>query len=163
MFDTAEALDPVDAILAVDTAFYLPTDLLVKMDITSMANSLEARSPFLDHHLVAFVARLPSHLKVRRLTSKYILKRALAGIVPRENLHREKRGFAVPIGQWFRNELREFLEDHLLSSRFAQRGLFRQATVEGMIRDHVQGYADYAHHLWILLMLELWHRTFIDN
>jgi len=162
-FVAAAGLDPVDRMLAVDTAFYLPTDLLVKTDITSMANSLEVRSPFLDRDLVEFAARLPSRMKLRRLTSKYILKRALAGIVPRENLHRGKRGFAVPIGQWFRNELREFLSDHLLTSRFAQRGLFKQATVEEMITSHVQGRADYAHHLWILLMLELWHQTFIDG
>jgi asparagine synthase (glutamine-hydrolysing) len=158
-----EGLDAVDAGLAVDTTFYLPTDLLVKMDITTMANSLEARSPFLDHHLMEFVARLPSRLKCQRLTSKYILKRALAGIVPRENLHRDKRGFAVPVGQWFRGELREFLSDHLLSSRFAQRGLFSPNTVAKLLSAHQSGQADYAHHLWILLMLEVWHRAFVDG
>ena len=163
LFDDHKSLDPVDVELAIDTAFYLPTDLLVKMDITSMANSLETRSPFLDYKLVEFVAQLPSRFKLRRLTSKYILKRALTGIVPNENLYREKRGFAVPIGLWFRGELKEFLLDHLLSSRFAQRGLFSKTAVEELVSTHIQGRADYAHHLWILLMLELWHRAFIDR
>jgi asparagine synthase (glutamine-hydrolysing) len=163
LFHENHNLDAVDASLAVDTAFYLPTDLLVKMDITSMANSLEARSPFLDHHLVEFAARLPSSMKLRHLTSKYILKRALDGIVPRENLYRDKRGFAVPIGRWFRHDLRDFLVDHLSSSRFASRGLFRQDKVIDLISAHQSGRADYAHHLWILLVLELWFRTFIDG
>jgi asparagine synthase (glutamine-hydrolysing) len=163
LFHEHADLDPVDAALAVDTAFYLPTDLLVKMDITSMASSLEARAPFLDHHLVEFAARLPSHLKLRRLTSKYILKRALEGVVPRENLYRNKRGFAVPIGQWFRGELREFLADHVLSKRFAQRGLFRPGAVETLVADHLGRRADHAHELWTLLMLELWFRAFMDG
>jgi asparagine synthase (glutamine-hydrolysing) len=163
LFNEVRALDAVDAALAVDTAFYLPTDLLVKMDITSMANSLETRSPFLDHHLMEFAARLPSRMKLRHLTSKYILKRALDGIVPRENLYRDKRGFAVPIGRWFRHDLRDFLIDHLTSSRFASRGLFRQGKVIDLISAHQSGRADYAHHLWILLVLELWFRTFIDG
>lgn len=163
LFARAESLDAVDAMLAVDTAFYLPTDLLVKMDIMSMANSLEVRSPFLDHRLVEFAARLPSRMKIKRLTSKYLLKRLFKGIVPARNLTGRKHGFAVPIGQWFRGELREFLVDHLLSPRFAQRGLFRQAAVEELVSAHLHDRADYAHHLWILLMLELWHRAFLDG
>jgi asparagine synthase (glutamine-hydrolysing) len=155
-------LDAVDAMLALDTRFYLPTDLLVKMDVMTMANSLEARSPFLDHHLVEFAARLPSRFKLRRFTTKYLLRSCLEGIVPRENLWREKRGFAVPIGRWFRDELREFLCDHLLGSRLAARGLMRSESVRQLVEAHVARRADYTHHLWVLLMLELWHREFVD-
>jgi asparagine synthase (glutamine-hydrolysing) len=162
-FADVDGLDPVDAILSVDCRFYLPTDLLVKMDIASMANSLEARSPFLDHHLAEFVATLPSTYKVRGRTSKYLLKRALEGVLPAENLSRGKQGFALPISQWLRVDLKDFVRDHLLSARCAERGLFRPDIVARMVRDHQDGRADYAHHLWTLLMLELWHREFVDT
>jgi asparagine synthase (glutamine-hydrolysing) len=161
LFDEAEGLDAVDAALAADTRFYLPTDLLVKMDIMSMANSLEVRSPFLDRDLVELAARLPSDLKLRRFTSKFVLKKALAARVPAENLSRGKRGFAVPIGGWFRGELRDFLADHLLDARCARVGLVRPAVVAELIADHQAGRRDHAHQLWTLLMLELWHREFI--
>jgi len=162
VFEASADLDAVDAMLAGDIAWYLPTDLLVKMDIATMANSLEARSPFLDRQLAEFVARLPSDWKLKGTTSKYLLKKALADLVPAENMHRTKQGFAVPIGPWLRGELRDMLGDHLLGSRFAQRGLFRPDVVQRLFDDHQQGRVDYAHHLWVLLMLELWFRTYID-
>ena len=160
-FADVEDLDAVDAMLAVDTRFYLPTDLLVKMDITSMAHSLEVRSPLLDRELAEFVASLPSGFKLRRLTTKHLLKRAVAGRVPPANLRRPKRGFAVPIGHWLQHDLRSFLSDHLQPSRLAQAGLLRQAEIDRLIASHVTGAADYAHHLWVLLMLELWYRMFV--
>ncbi|MEO8681153.1 MAG: asparagine synthase (glutamine-hydrolyzing) [Vicinamibacterales bacterium] len=162
IFAATAQLDPVDAMLAADVAWYMPTDLLVKMDIATMANSLESRSPFLDRDLAEFAARLPSHYKLRGRTSKYLLKKAIADLVPDDNVHRRKQGFAVPIGAWFRGELREFLADHILSRRFAERGLFSQPVVERLFNDHQRGAGDYAHHLWVLLMLELWFRAFID-
>ena len=162
MFGRLEALDAVDMFLAADTEWYLPTDLLVKMDIATMANSLEARSPFLDHRLVEFVARLPSRFKLHGRTSKYILRQAVADLVPADNLSRPKRGFAVPIGRWFRRDLREFAADHLLGQRASERGLFDRAVVARIVDEHQSGRADHAHHLWVLLMLELWHREFMD-
>lgn len=159
IFDRHRFLDPVDSMLAVDTEFYLPTDLLVKMDITSMMHSLEARSPFLDHHLLEFSARLPSHQKVRRLTTKFILKRAMRGLVPVENLTREKRGFTVPVGRWLRGELRDCLTDHLLSSKAAADGFICGAAVERLVREHLTETHDRSHQLWTLLMLEMWWRT----
>jgi asparagine synthase (glutamine-hydrolysing) len=162
VFAATEELDGVDAMLAADVAWYLPTDLLVKMDIATMANSLEARSPFLDRDLAEFAATLPSTLKLRGRESKYILKRALDGLVPPENMFRRKQGFAVPIAVWFRGELREYLADHVLSRRFSERGLFRPETVQRIFDDHQQGRGDYAHHLWVLLMLELWFREYMD-
>jgi asparagine synthase (glutamine-hydrolysing) len=162
MFSRFDGLDAVDMFLAADTNWYLPTDLLVKMDIATMANSLEARSPFLDHHLVEFVARLPSRFKLHGRTTKYILRQAVADLVPADNLSRPKRGFAVPIGRWFRRELREFAADHLLGRRAVERGLFDPAVVARIVDEHQSGRADHAHHLWVLLMLELWHREFMD-
>lgn len=162
IFDAVRGLDGVDAMLAADVAWYLPTDLLVKMDIAAMANSLEARSPFLDRDLTEFVARLPSQFKLRGRSSKHLLKKAVADLVPHDNMYRRKQGFAVPIGSWFRGELRDFLADHILSQRFADRGLFRPEVVARLFDAHQRGTADHAHHLWVLLMLELWFRTFID-
>jgi asparagine synthase (glutamine-hydrolysing) len=156
-------LDGVDAMLAGDVAWYLPTDLLVKMDIATMAHSLESRSPFLDWRLTEFAAKLPSSLKLRGRTTKYILKKAIADIVPPDNMHRAKQGFAVPIGGWFRGELRDFLADHILGDRFNARGLFKPAEVRRIFDDHQREAHDYAHHLWVLLMLELWFRTYMDQ
>ncbi|MSO55898.1 MAG: asparagine synthase (glutamine-hydrolyzing) [Acidobacteria bacterium] len=161
-FAAAGNLDAVDAMLAVDTRFYLPTDLLPKADITSMAHSLEVRSPLLDRDLAEFVASLPSTLKLRRLTTKYLLKKAASGMVPAVNLRRPKRGFAVPIAQWLRRDLRDFASDHLRPSRLAAAGMFRQQAIDGLLDAHLSGARDYAHHLWVLLMLELWHRTFVQ-
>jgi asparagine synthase (glutamine-hydrolysing) len=162
VFARTQHLDGVDAMLAADVAWYLPTDLLVKMDIATMANSLEARSPFLDTELCEFVARLPSTLKLHGRESKYLLKRAVADLVPAENMYRRKQGFAVPISSWFRGELRELLADHVLSPRALSRGLFRRDAIQQLFDDHQQGRADHGHHLWVLLMLELWFRTFMD-
>jgi asparagine synthase (glutamine-hydrolysing) len=162
VFAGTAPLDGVDAMLFADVTWYLPTDLLVKMDIATMANSLEARSPLLDRDLAEFVATLPSSLKVRGRESKYILKRALTGLVPDENMHRAKQGFAVPLADWFRGELRDYVRDHLLSERFRSRGLFDAAAVERLVDDHQQRRADYAHHLWVLLMLELWFREYLE-
>jgi asparagine synthase (glutamine-hydrolysing) len=163
IFAAAPSLDAVDAMLHGDMEWYLPTDLLVKVDIATMANSLEARSPFLDWHLTEFAARLPSTFKVKGNASKYILKKAIADLVPADNMHRPKQGFAVPVGPWFRGELKDFLADHILGSRFQSRGLFKPAVVQRLFDDHQRGAGDHAHHLWTLLMLELWFREFIDQ
>src|SRR5204863_1139587 len=117
-------LDPVDAVLRADTLLYLPEDLLAKVDIASMANSLEARSPFLDHRLVEFCAALPSSYKLRGRTSKWLLRRLMRDRLPPEVLTRSKMGFGVPVGEWLRGDLRPLLEDTVLSSRATQRGYF---------------------------------------
>ena len=171
-FRTASILEPwfakangagiVDAALLTDTMTYLPNDLLVKMDIASMTVSLEARSPFLDHHLMEFAASLPEKLKLRRLTTKYLLKRVLRKLVPSENLNRSKMGFGVPIGHWFRGAMQPFLRETLLSEKALARGLFRPEMVRQLIDQHVSVKADHSHRLWSLLMLELWFERFID-
>ncbi len=159
MFEKHQTLDAIDAFLAIDTEFYLPTDLLVKMDITSMMHSLEARSPFLDHQLVEFVAALPSRQKIRRLTTKFLMKRAMLGRVPSEVLSRRKRGFAVPIKQWLQGELRDVLKDHLLSSQAVADGFIRDGAINRLVREHLSGVRDWSQQLWALLMLEMWWRT----
>jgi len=171
-YRTASVLEPwfakangagiVDASLLTDTMTYLPNDLLVKMDIASMAVSLEARSPFLDHHLMEFAASLPQRLKLRGLTTKYLLKRVLKKLVPAENLTRSKMGFGVPIGYWFRGAMQPFLRETLLSDKALARGLFEPERVRDIIEQHVENKQDHSHRLWTLLMLELWFQRFID-
>jgi asparagine synthase (glutamine-hydrolysing) len=155
------ALHPVDAAMAVDVRSYLPYDLLVKVDITSMAKGLEARSPFLDHEVMEFAARLPVEIKFRRWRLKSLLKRAFADLLPPENVNRRKMGFGVPVGQWFRGPLRDPLRDALLSPRSLDRGFFRESEVRRLVNEHLERRADHSFQLWNLLMLELWHREFI--
>jgi asparagine synthase (glutamine-hydrolysing) len=132
------------------------------MDIATMANSLEARSPFLDHHVMEFAARLPAHFKLRGMTLKYLLKKALRPLLPADNLRRRKQGFGVPVGDWFRGALKEWLYDTVLSRRAEQRGYFNASSLKQMVDDHMQRREDYTYQLWALLMLELWHREFVD-
>jgi len=161
-FAKANGAGIVDASLLTDTMTYLPNDLLVKMDIASMTVSLEARSPFLDHHLMEFAASLPEKLKLRRLTTKYLLKRVLKKLVPEENLTRSKMGFGVPINHWFRSAMQPFLRETLLSDKAFARGLFKPESVRRIIDEHVEGRDAHEHRLWSLLMLELWFQRFID-
>jgi asparagine synthase (glutamine-hydrolysing) len=161
-FAHANGAGVVDASLLTDTMTYLPNDLLVKVDIASMAVSLEARSPFLDHHVIEFAASLPEKFKLRGLTTKYLLKRVLKKLVPVENLNRPKMGFGVPIGHWFRDRMKKFLGETLLSDKALKRGFFKGEEVKRMFELHTRGERDYAHQLWTLLMLELWFERFID-
>jgi asparagine synthase (glutamine-hydrolysing) len=149
--------------LETDINHYLPDDLLVKMDVATMAHSLEARSPFLDHELVEFMARVPARFKLSGRTSKYLLKSALRTIVPKEILQRRKMGFGIPLAAWLRSSLREVLEDSVGSQAALSRGYFRGEAVQQMLRDHMHGSDEHQYVLWDLLMLELWHRRFIDS
>jgi asparagine synthase (glutamine-hydrolysing) len=155
-------IDAVDAVLRADTLLYLPEDLLAKDDIASMANSLEARSPLLDHRLVEFCAALPSNYKLRGRTSKWLLRQLMRDRLPPPILGRPKMGFGVPVGEWLRGELRPLLDDTLLSDRAMQRGYFRPQAVHALVDEHVSRRTDRTAHIWALLMLELWFREFID-
>src|SRR2546426_3008217 len=161
-FAKANGAGILDAALLTDTMTYLPNDLLVKMDIASMTVSLEARSPFLDHHLMEFAASLPEKFKLRRLTTKYLLKRVLKKLVPEKNLTRSKMGFGVPINHWFRGAMQPFLRETLLSDKALGRGLFKPESLRRLIDEHVEGRSAHEHRLWSLLMLELWFQRFID-
>jgi asparagine synthase (glutamine-hydrolysing) len=162
-FRRAEGSDLVDATLQVDRETYLPDDLLVKVDIATMAHGLESRSPFLDHELMEFCATLPSDLKLRGLTTKYLLKRAVRDLLPAAVVDRPKQGFGVPIDRWLREELRTVVHDVLLDSRTRQRGYFHEPVVRRLLSEHQRGVRGWHYQLWNLLMLELWHRTFVDG
>jgi asparagine synthase (glutamine-hydrolysing) len=154
--------DVLETLMALDVRSYLPYDLLVKMDIASMACSLEARSPFLDHKVMEFAARLPSHLKLRGRILKYLPKKAAIGLLPAENLKRRKMGFGVPVGAWMRNDLRPLLEDVLLAPAAKTSAYFQRESLRKMVDDHVRGGRDLGSQLWALLWLEMWHREFMS-
>jgi asparagine synthase (glutamine-hydrolysing) len=163
LFDEAKGLDSIDAVLYADILFGLQTDLLVKMDIASMANSLETRAPLLDHQLMEFSASLPSDLKIRNFSLKYMLKKVIKGMVPDEILKRPKRGFAIPVDKWFRGHLKNYLIDTIFSKNALNRGYFEPDKLKEVVDHHLSGRNDYGQHLWGLLVLELWHRRFIDR
>jgi asparagine synthase (glutamine-hydrolysing) len=154
--------DGVTALQLLDVETYLPGDLLLKADVASMAHSLELRSPLLDHRVVELGLALPDHLKLRGREGKQALRRAFADDLPPVVADRGKTGFGVPIGRWFREDLRELAHDLLLDRRARERGWFRPATVERLLGEHADGRADHAHRLWCLVMLELWLRTWVE-
>jgi asparagine synthase (glutamine-hydrolysing) len=153
--------DPIDTPLAVDVQSYLPYDLLVKMDIATMASSLEARSPFLDHKVMEFCALLPGAYKLRRMTLKYLLKRAGRRLLPPEILRRPKMGFRVPVESWMRGEWRPWVEDLLLSPQALKRGYFEPEALRQTVRAHLADRSGRSSTLWNLVWLELWHREFL--
>jgi asparagine synthase (glutamine-hydrolysing) len=160
---TSSARNRVDSMLDTDVQTYLPGDLLVKMDIATMAYSVEARSPFLDHRLMEFAASLPAHLKLKGMTGKRVLKDALRGRIPDAILDRPKMGFGVPLVRWFRDELRELPREVLLDPAAVRRGYFRRDVVERLIREHQASAADHSARLWVLLQLEFWHREVVES
>jgi len=161
-FNKANGAGIVDTTLLTDQMTYLPNDLLVKVDIASMANSLEARSPFLDHKVIEFAASLPESIKMKRFETKSLLKRVAAKLVPREVIYRRKMGFGVPIGNWFRGDMKDFVREVMLSETFTKRGIAKPEVVLRYVTEHIEGTRDHTFQIWTLLMLELWFQRFID-
>lgn len=161
-FERAAGQGLLNQLLYVNATTYLPGDLLVKTDRMTMAHGLEARCPFLDQELIGLAAGIPPALKLRGMTTKYILKRAAEKLLPHEIVHRPKHGFGVPVGRWFRQELRDYVRDVLLSPRARQCGYFDPAAVERLIVQHQRGRRDWGHQLWTLLTFELWQITYLE-
>jgi asparagine synthase (glutamine-hydrolysing) len=155
-------VDGLSALQRLDVRTYLPGDLLLKADITSMAHSLELRSPLLDHEVLELGVSLPDRLKTRGLRGKEALRRAFADALPSQIASRGKAGFGVPLADWFRGELRGLAADVLLDDRARARGQLRPAAVERLLDEHVSGRADHGHRLWCLVMLELWQRQHVE-
>ncbi len=162
-FENCGSDDVVDKVMSTDIRTNLPDDLLVKMDIATMANSLEGRSPFLDHKVMEFAASIPSSLKIKGTRLKYILKKALSGKIPDSILSRGKMGFGVPLDRWFRGELEDYSRNILLGERFIKRGYFKKDSIEAVLDNHKKGKANNGARIWSLLYLELWHRIFIEK
>jgi asparagine synthase (glutamine-hydrolysing) len=163
MWEQGTARGSLDHMLEVDSLTFLPDDLLAKVDIATMAWSLEGRSPLLDHELMQFAAALPERLKVTRTKQKVALRSAMRGIVPDAILDAPKRGFQPPVAEWFRGELREYGREVLLDPVTLNRGYFRSEAVAGLLDEHARGVADHSQGIWTLLVLELWHREFVDR
>jgi len=140
---------------------YLPDDLLIKTDRSSMAASLETRAPLLDVRLIELAARIPLNLKLRGRTTKYILKQAARGLLPDAIIDRPKHGFGVPLGAWLKRD-QSLVRDILLDRRTRERGLLNAAAVTALLDDHAAGRRDHGQRIWALLTLEMWHRLFID-
>jgi asparagine synthase (glutamine-hydrolysing) len=161
-WEHSSATVPIDRMLDVDTQTWLPDDLLTKIDIASMAYSLEARSPFLDQDLMEYAAGLPGSLKLKGTSKKIALRGALRGVVPDQILDAPKRGFRPPVYEWLRTSLRDYSRELLLDGPAAARGHFERGYVERLLDEHQAGERDHAQGIWTLLMYELWHREIVE-
>jgi asparagine synthase (glutamine-hydrolysing) len=155
------AADLLGTYMGVDVESYLADDLLVKMDIAAMANSLEARSPLLDHRVMEYCYSLPSEFKIRGRVRKYLLKVIGKKLLPAPILARPKQGFSLPTAAWLRGEVRPLMEDCVLSEGSLARGYFRREPLERLVKEHLERRRDNSRELWALTWLELWHRTFV--
>ena len=162
-WQAASGLDVRDIMLEVDSATYLPGDLIAKIDIATMAHALEARSPLLDHEVLELAAALPAELKIRGREKKWILRRAMRGWIPDEILDRPKQGFSVPVSDWLRDELSAWAREVLLDRGTLARGWFRERGVRDMLGRHAAGWDAEAPRIWSLLVLELWQREVVER
>jgi asparagine synthase (glutamine-hydrolysing) len=162
LLEQSDATNMLDRLLYADVKTYLH-ELLMKQDQMSMATSVESRVPFLDHKLVEFTARLPVRLKLRGLTTKYILRQSMKGVLPEAILSRKKMGFPVPIASWFRDAYRPVIDDYVLSERAMSRGLFDPGFVCSLVNRHQTRGEDHSERLWALVNFEMWQRQFFDG
>jgi asparagine synthase (glutamine-hydrolysing) len=158
-----ETNSAVDRLLYIDSKSYLPGDILTKVDRMSMAVSLEARAPLLDHKLIDFVTQIPAGLKLLGNETKHILKRAVSDLVPAEILNRPKQGFGVPVQEWINVQLKDRMQEILSDVQTRQRGYFERSYVDVLLDEHRRSRRDHSSKLWALMMLELWHRQFLDD
>jgi asparagine synthase (glutamine-hydrolysing) len=161
MLQECNATDLVESMQNLDTRLYLAEDILTKVDRASMAVSLEVRAPFLDPRVAEFAASLPAHYKLRGGKTKYILKRAVAELVPPFVTRRSKKGFGVPVAEWLKGKLRPLARDLLSPERVRRAGVFKPEFVSRLQDEHERGVANHRKLLWTLLMFELWHESFV--
>jgi len=162
-FANAPTRDRLERLLYVYAKTYLQDDILVKVDRASMACSLEVRAPFLDVGLAEFLGRVPARLKLRRLDTKHLLKRAMADILPAGIADRPKKGFGIPVAEWLKGELREALEDELSPERLERQGIFVPNEVRRLVSEHMTGRRDHRKPLWTLFVFQLWHRRWAER
>ncbi|MFB3041364.1 MAG: asparagine synthase (glutamine-hydrolyzing), partial [Candidatus Poribacteria bacterium] len=162
-FDGTDAVDMLNKILYVDTKVYLANDILVKSDRSSMANSLELRVPMLDYKVVEFAASIPPGLKLNGFQKKYILKKAMEPLLPKQILYRKKKGFSIPASSWLRNELKDMVLEFLSPAELKRTGYFNPDYVKELLNQHFHGLKDNSRPIWGLLTFMLWHRTFMEQ
>jgi len=162
-FEKSGSKNRTEQAVYADFTTYLPDDLLTKVDIDTMAVSLEGRSPFLDYEFLELTAQIPFNLKLKGLNNKkYILKEALRGLVPDEVMFRPKMGFSIPVHSWFRNELKEYVYATLLSNKAIDRKIFKKEEIEKFLNIHNTTNLQYGYHIWALITLELWFQEYFD-
>ena len=161
LFSNINCLDALNGELYLDLKTYLVDDILVKVDRMSMATSLETRVPLLDHKIVEFISNLPGGLKLRRLTTKWIFKKTMEQLLPRQNIFRSKEGFSIPIKHWLRMELKDLMLDYLNERRIREGGFFNFEFIKKMIDFHLQGRENFSHQLWALLVFEIWKEQYL--
>jgi asparagine synthase (glutamine-hydrolysing) len=152
-----------DRLLYLDQKTWLPDTYLEKVDKTSMGVGLEVRVPFLDHELVEFAATIPAQYKVRGFSTKCVLKKAVAPLLPAQTLRKRKHGFAVPLDPWIAGNLRGFVGEVLFDPKARSRGLFNNDYVDKLYRWHIEGKGSYHRHLWLLVVFELWCQQYLDS
>jgi asparagine synthase (glutamine-hydrolysing) len=154
--------DPLGEQLLLDLKTYLVDDILVKVDRMSMATALEVRVPFLDYRVVELAAAIPSRLKLKGWTSKYLLKQAMAALLPASILQKKKEGFSIPIKNWLKDELKPLLLDSLSPDRVRHRGYFNVVYIDRLVSEHLAGTHNHSHKLWPLVLFEIWHSMYLD-
>ena len=157
-YERCDTDDPLSKIQYLDIKTYLPDDILVKVDRASMANSLEVRAPILDHKFMELIGTIPSSLKLQGRNGKYIFKKALEKLLPKEILYRKKMGFGVPLARWFRNELKDMAYDAIFANQSDP--FFQKSTIQHIWNQHQKGYRDRSTELWTVFMFKLWQRQF---
>lgn len=160
-YDNYQSSDVLNRLLYVDMKVQLADDMLTKVDRMSMAHSIEVRVPLLDLRLAEYMAQLPSHLKVRRLTLKYLLKRVAQRVLPQEILQRRKAGFTVPVASWVKTDLKEMVNDYLGEQNIRNQGLFDPKVVRDLVDAHQSGKRNHSHNIWNLLMFSLWYERYV--
>ncbi|MBN2206955.1 MAG: asparagine synthase (glutamine-hydrolyzing), partial [Candidatus Aminicenantes bacterium] len=161
LFGRLDGFDRINRELYLDLKTYLPDDILVKVDRMSMAVSLEARVPLLDHKVVEYAFALPGRWKVRGLTAKWLFKKTVERLLPRETIYKKKEGFSIPIKHWLGKELKELMLHYLSEDRLREGGLFEYPAVRRMIGLHLQGKENFSHELWSLLVFEIWREAYL--
>src|SRR6059058_2014088 len=160
--DEYGSYDAINQVLMMDMRLYLENDILVKLDRASMMASLEGRVPLLNNDFVAYATSLPLRMKLRGMRSKFLLKRALRGVLPDRILNRPKKGFGIPVAAWFRGPLKEQMLSVLAPDRLSREGFFEPRAVRGLIDDHLAGRRDNRKQLWTLFAFQLWHEGYVS-
>jgi asparagine synthase (glutamine-hydrolysing) len=161
VFQQAALFDDTTGELYLDLNTYLVDDILVKVDRMSMAASLETRVPLLDHKIAEFAFKLPGRLKLHGLTTKWIFKKTMDRLLPRQNIYRRKEGFSIPIKHWLRTELKDMLFDFLSPKRINDGGFFDSRQIEKMLHLHMEEKKNFSHQLWALLVFEIWKENYL--
>lgn len=161
IFHRLNHFDPISAELYLDLKTYLVDDILVKVDRMSMATSLEARVPLLDHKVVEFAFQIPGELRLHGFETKWIFKKTMERLLPKDNIYRSKEGFSIPIRHWLRKELKDLMLDYLNERRIREEGFFNFAPIKAMMEAHLQGRENYSHQLWALLVFEIWKENYL--